>query len=54
MGNNNGTSFEQRAADEAAGDVNAALDVSQTAALADEPFIDFDWDMGLNLNEWPL
>ncbi|PTB36661.1 hypothetical protein M441DRAFT_62116 [Trichoderma asperellum CBS 433.97] len=54
MGNNNGISLEQRTADEAAGDANAALDAPQTATLADEPFVDFDWDMGLNLNEWPL
>ncbi|KAL6903235.1 hypothetical protein GGI43DRAFT_401549 [Trichoderma evansii] len=54
IGNNNGISFEQRAADETTSNTNAALDVQQTASLTDEPFVDFDWDMGLNLNEWPL
>lgn len=54
MGNNNCILFEQRAADESTGRTGATLDVQQTASLADEPFVDFDWDMSLNLNEWPL
>lgn len=52
MGNNNNIPFEQRAADETIGDT--ALDVQQPAPLNDEPFVDFDWDISLNLNEWPL
>jgi hypothetical protein len=54
MGNDNGISYTQRAADENTGDINATPDIQQSAPLVDEPFVDFDWDMGLNLNEWPM
>jgi transcriptional regulatory protein LEU3 len=49
MANNNGVSFEQREAGS-----SDALELQQTAPLTDEPFVDFDWDISLNLNEWPL
>ncbi|EHK47693.1 hypothetical protein TRIATDRAFT_81058 [Trichoderma atroviride IMI 206040] len=41
-------------ADATTGNNAGALDVQQTAPLTDEPFVDFDWDISLNLNEWPL
>ncbi|UKZ71198.1 uncharacterized protein TrAtP1_012159 [Trichoderma atroviride] len=53
MANSNDISLEQRA-DATTGNNAGALDVQQTAPLTDEPFVDFDWDISLNLNEWPL
>ncbi|KAM0516982.1 hypothetical protein ACHAPE_005094 [Trichoderma viride] len=53
MANTNDISLEQRA-DATTGDNTDVLDVQQTAPLTDEPFVDFDWDISLNLNEWPL
>jgi hypothetical protein len=53
MANTNDISLEQRA-DATTGNNADVLDVQQTAPLTDEPFVDFDWDISLNLNEWPL
>ncbi|KAK1238932.1 hypothetical protein MKX08_005993 [Trichoderma sp. CBMAI-0020] len=53
MANSNDISLEQRT-DANTGNNAGALDVQQTASLTDEPFVDFDWDISLNLNEWPL
>lgn len=54
MANTNDISLEQRAADATSSGNTDALDAQQTAPLTDEPFVDFDWDISLNLNEWPL
>ncbi|KAJ4858218.1 aconitase family (aconitate hydratase) domain-containing protein [Trichoderma breve] len=38
----------------ATGDVNAVPDIQQSALLADEPFVDFDWAMNLDMTDWPM
>ncbi|KAL7947515.1 hypothetical protein V8C42DRAFT_318000 [Trichoderma barbatum] len=50
IGNGNGVSYAQPETD----DANALLDIRQSAPFADEQFVDFDWAMSLNMNDWPL
>jgi hypothetical protein len=38
----------------ATGDVNAVPDIQQSAPFADEPFVDFDWAMNLDMTDWPM
>ncbi|EHK17250.1 uncharacterized protein TRIVIDRAFT_205851 [Trichoderma virens Gv29-8] len=47
---------ENAYAQPATGDTNAVLDIQQSAPLqvADEPFVDFDWAMNLDMNDWPM
>ncbi|KAL7970751.1 hypothetical protein HDV63DRAFT_359004 [Trichoderma sp. SZMC 28014] len=53
MANTHDISLDQRA-DATAGNNATGLDYQQTTTLPDGPFVDFDWDISLNLNEWPL
>ncbi|KAK4073101.1 transcriptional regulator family: Fungal Specific TF [Trichoderma aggressivum f. europaeum] len=50
IGNENVTSY----ALPATGDVNAVPDIQQSAPFADEPFVDFDWAMNLDMTDWPM
>ncbi|KAL7798800.1 hypothetical protein V8C43DRAFT_276295 [Trichoderma afarasin] len=50
VGNESVTSYALPAAD----DVNAVPDIQQSALLADEPFVDFDWAMNLDMTDWPM
>ncbi|PNP47018.1 hypothetical protein THARTR1_10523 [Trichoderma harzianum] len=36
------------------GDENAVPDIQQSAPFADEPFVDFDWAMNLDMTDWPM
>ncbi|KAM6484674.1 hypothetical protein HDV62DRAFT_356247 [Trichoderma sp. SZMC 28011] len=38
----------------ATGDVNTVPDIQQSAPFADEPFVDFDWAMNLDMTDWPM
>lgn len=54
MGNETGISYAQPTDDEDASNTDAVLDIQQSVALADESFVDFDWAMSLNMNDWPM